>query len=100
MTGQIEAIEPGLFRIRIPEDSPFFDGHFPEVPVLPGVVQLGIVLHALGDPAPAEIVHFRLRHQVLPGDELRLQVEERDTQVAFDLSRKGERVAHGVLRLA
>jgi 3-hydroxyacyl-[acyl-carrier-protein] dehydratase len=30
-------------QIRIPRDSPWFDGHFPEAPVLPGIAQLGMV---------------------------------------------------------
>ena len=30
-------------HIRVPADSPWFDGHFPDAPVLPGVAQLGMV---------------------------------------------------------
>jgi 3-hydroxymyristoyl/3-hydroxydecanoyl-(acyl carrier protein) dehydratase len=30
-------------QIRVPADSPWFDGHFPERPLLPGVAQLGMV---------------------------------------------------------
>lgn len=96
----VEPIAPGRFDVSVPPDSAFFAGHFPGVPVLPGVVQLGIVLQALGHPKLAEIVHLRLRHPVLPGDRLELTLQERDTEVQFDLTRAGERVAHGILRLA
>lgn len=94
---------PGHFRVRVPDDCALFEGHFPGVPVLPGVAQLGIVLQALGNPAPSEIVHFRLRHQVRPGDALELVIRKPDAdtgEIAFDLTREGERVAHGLLRLA
>ncbi len=30
-------------RVCVPADSPWFDGHFPQAPVLPGVAQLGMV---------------------------------------------------------
>jgi 3-hydroxyacyl-[acyl-carrier-protein] dehydratase len=65
----------------------FFQGHFPDYPVMPGVLivealaQAGSVL-ALSDPANAGRIAFfagidncRFREQVRPGDTLRLEME-------------------------
>ena len=90
---------PGEFEVRIPMDAPYFEGHFPGLAVLPGVVQIGIVLAALGEPELAEVVYLRLRQTVAPGDLLRLTLRERSGDVTFNMTRAGERVAHGNLRL-
>ncbi len=34
--------------IKVDADSPWFDGHFPDDPTLPGIGQLGMVADALG----------------------------------------------------
>ena len=68
-------------------NEPFFQGHFPEHPVMPGVLlvealaQVGVILlfHAMSD-RESKLVYFsgiencRFRHPVIPGDQLRLEV--------------------------
>jgi 3-hydroxyacyl-[acyl-carrier-protein] dehydratase len=65
-------------------NEPFFQGHFPGHPVMPGVLILEALAQAAGlalpdqDPAPlgllAGIDHARLRRPVVPGDRLDLSV--------------------------
>lgn len=69
-------------------DEPFFAGHFPTRPVLPGVLIVEamaqtaavLVVETLGDAAKAKLVYFmtiddaRFRKPVVPGDQLRLEV--------------------------
>ena len=75
----------GLKNVTINE--PFFQGHFPEHPVMPGVLlvealaQVGVVLLLSGDEARrSKLVYFsgidkcRFRHPVVPGDQLRMEV--------------------------
>ena len=68
-------------------NEPFFQGHFPGRPIMPGVLiveamaQVGAVV-ILKDPANAGklavftgINNMKIRHQVTPGDTLRMEVE-------------------------
>ena len=75
----------GLKNVTINE--PFFQGHFPEHPVMPGVLlvealaQVGVVLLLSRDETrDAKLVYFsgidkcRFRQPVVPGDQLRMEV--------------------------
>jgi 3-hydroxyacyl-[acyl-carrier-protein] dehydratase len=73
---------------NVTANEPFFNGHFPEYPVMPGVLiaealaQMGAVLVMSQIPDPqdklilfASIDKCKFRRQVIPGDQLRLEVE-------------------------
>jgi 3-hydroxyacyl-[acyl-carrier-protein] dehydratase len=90
--------------IHIPADSPFFAGHFPGHPILPGVAHLALIAEALGGVSILEIPSLRLRSPVRPGDALAVKIDgPADGIVRFELSRQNEQenaaVSSGTIRL-
>ncbi len=82
-------VDPGESAVGIKNvtaNEPFFQGHFPERPVMPGVLIIEamaqtaavIVVASLGGSAEGKLVYFmtienaRFRKPVEPGDQLRL----------------------------
>ncbi len=93
LVDRVLEIEPGS-RIRaiknVTINEPFFQGHFPHYPVMPGVLVIEALAQAAGilssksvpTPPGAGSVYFfvgidkaRFRKQVVPGDQLVLEVE-------------------------
>ncbi len=86
----VEVSEDGKRAVclkNVSANEPFFQGHFPEFPIMPGV----LVVEALAQAAAAGLLPnagtegkvgllagldgFRFRRPVRPGDQLRLEVE-------------------------
>jgi len=78
----------GIKNVTINE--PFFQGHFPGQPVMPGVLIIeamaqtagGLVIYYQGSEAENQLVYFmsidkaRFRRPVVPGDQLRIPVRQ------------------------
>jgi len=90
LVDRIEEVIPGVKAVglkNVSANEPYFQGHFPGFPVMPGVLviealaQVGAVA-VLSMPGFANklalfagIDKARFRRQVMPGDTLRLEVE-------------------------
>lgn len=71
-------------------NDPFFQGHFPQYPVMPGVLIIeglaqtagALCVHSLGEGYKAELVYFmgidnaKFRKPVVPGDQLHYHVRK------------------------
>ncbi|MBB3052448.1 3-hydroxyacyl-[acyl-carrier-protein] dehydratase [Prauserella isguenensis] len=88
MIDRVDRVEPGLRATGVKNVSatePWFQGHFPDEAVLPGVLvtealaQLSGVVFALAGAGPigylAGVRSMRFRRPVRPGDSLRLSTE-------------------------
>lgn len=87
---RIVELEEGKRAVAIKNvtvNEPFFQGHFPDHPIMPGVLiiealaQVGVVMAMRMPATEGKIVYFagiddvRFRRPVIPGDQLRLEVE-------------------------
>ena len=86
----IEELEPGVRAVArkcVSYNEPFFAGHFPQEPVMPGVLicealaQVGAVAILSCEENKGKIAYFgginkaRFRQKVVPGDVLTLETE-------------------------
>jgi 3-hydroxyacyl-[acyl-carrier-protein] dehydratase len=86
----VDELEPGKRAVGIKNvtvNEPFFQGHFPDRPIMPGV----LIVEALAQVGAVAVLslpendgklalftgidNFRFRRQVVPGDTLRLEIE-------------------------
>ncbi|MCD7744611.1 MAG: 3-hydroxyacyl-ACP dehydratase FabZ [Lachnospiraceae bacterium] len=90
LVDRIDELEPGkraVGRKAVTYNEPFFAGHFPQEPVMPGVLicealaQVGAVAILSLEEYKGKLVLFgginkaRFRRKVVPGDVLRLEME-------------------------
>ena len=113
LVDRIEKIIKGEFATGIKNvtiTEPFFQGHFPSRPVMPGVLIIEsmaqtaaiLVMQSLKSNLDGKLVYFmsienaRFRHPVVPGDQLKLnctKVHQRQSVWKF----KGEAFVKGTL---
>lgn len=90
LVDRIDELEPGVRAVGrkcVTFNEPFFAGHFPEEPVMPGVLviealaQVGAVICLSVEKNAGKTAYFgginkaRFRNKVVPGDVLTLAVE-------------------------
>ena len=89
--------------VTITADHPALAGHFPGVPILPGVLLLDETLRALSADGAPERARWRIRaakflKPVRPGETLLVESETLiNGSVRFRISSAGQPVAHGLL---
>lgn len=90
-----------LLHLQVEADLFWFQGHFPTLPILPGVAQLDWVMHyATALLAPGKVFsaleNIKFQQPVPPGSHLQLQLdwEESKSRISFRylLLRDGEQV--------
>ncbi len=93
-------------ELPVAADHPAFAGHFPGMPIVPGVVLLDETLHAIArlsgtrlDQCTLRAVKFR--SVARPGQPLTLQFERlRGNGIRFEIHSSGQMIADGTLALA
>ena len=91
--------------IRVPSDSPWFDGHFPGEPILPGVAQIGIVFDAIRKAHNQELKvssvrRVRFKRIIRPDDQLKIiavPLKQETDSYSFRILVQDETVCSGVM---
>jgi 3-hydroxymyristoyl/3-hydroxydecanoyl-(acyl carrier protein) dehydratase len=91
--------------IRVPADSPWFDGHFPEEPILPGVAQIGMVFDAIRkardlDLKISSVRRVRFKRIIQPEDQLKIiaaPMKKEAGSYSFRILIEDEAVCSGVM---
>jgi len=100
----------GETSLTIAADHPAFAGHFPGRPIVPGVLLLDAVLHAVaqahhaggaseagGPTGRCQIASAKFLSPVQPGETLTISYARTDTgQTRFEIASSGRRVATGI----
>jgi 3-hydroxyacyl-[acyl-carrier-protein] dehydratase len=94
--------------IRIPLESQWFSGHFPNNPVLPGIAQLEMVFNLIRQSTdhPIRLIavsRVRFKQMILPEDRLRVVASPKGDQrgvYSFRILKADELVTSGVITVA
>ncbi len=88
--------------VAIP-DSPWFSGHFPDDPILPGIAQIAMAFEAVKHLAGEDIKitgikKARFKQIIRPNDKLTISVAPtKGDNYAFRILLKGELACNGIL---
>ena len=91
--------------ICVPPDSPWFDGHFPGEPVLPGVAQIGMVFDAISNARNQDlrisgVRRVRFKRMIRPDDQLKIiavPLKKETDAYSFRILIREETVCSGVV---
>lgn len=91
--------------IRVPSDSPWFEGHFPGEPILPGVAQIGMVFDAIRKAHNQELKvssvrRVRFKRIIRPDDQLKIiavPLKQETDSYSFRILVQDETVCSGVM---
>lgn len=90
--------------LPIPADHPAFAGHFPGMPIVPGVVLLDEALYAIGkalgmDLSACQVSTVKFLSPVRPGDAVQVSFDALASgTIKFDIASGERRIATGSLR--
>jgi len=94
-------------EIQVPGESPWFDGHFPGEPVLPGLAQISMVFDVIqkaseGQWCASSVNRVRFKRMIRPDDRLEViavPLAKEADGFSFRIQRKGDLACSGVMRL-
>lgn len=95
----------GRAELMIAADHPAFAGHFPGMPIVPGVVLLDEALHAIGatigvDLSACQISSVKFLSPVSPAEPVAVSYEiSANRALRFDITSSDRKVATGSIRV-
>ena len=96
-----------MAQVTADNRSPWFAGHFPEDPILPGIAQLSMVTDTIAGVLQKEltlksIARIKFKKIIRPGDilDIHIMAAKKEDHYSFRISSKEEEVCSGRLVLA
>jgi len=98
-----------ILQARVPQKSPWFDGHFPGQPILPGIALISLVKKAIryfGEEQGLSFQHFGVRKArftlpIRPGDAIEIslicRISEGELVSSFKIFLKEEMAGNGTV---
>ncbi len=93
--------------VKTDENSPWFAGHFPDDPILPGIAQLGMVADIINRFSKENLLirslsRIKFKRLIRPGELLSIQAtyEKRKNNYSFRITVDGIEAGSGVINLA
>lgn len=94
-------------RVSVPGDSPWFSGHFPDNPILPGIAQLHltaeVIARSTGEHVSIQRVsRVKFKRIVRPDEplDIRATASDTDRSYTFRITHQAEEVCSGSMLLA
>jgi 3-hydroxymyristoyl/3-hydroxydecanoyl-(acyl carrier protein) dehydratase/acyl carrier protein len=107
MGGRKEADPTITAQIQVPASAIWFDGHFPDEPILPGVAQLSMVVDLIGDAlghpvAAAQVSRVRFKQAIRPTETMTVQITPKEDPLAFgfQISSGEDQACSGNIKIA
>lgn len=98
--------EEAGFSWKVPVDLPYFDGHFPNQPILPGIAILDASieltrseLESVATPFVQKIVSLKFAAPIYPGDDLRLELTREEKRYKVIWKRSAIQVSEVIFEL-
>lgn len=96
-----------MAQVTADSRSPWFAGHFPEDPILPGIAQLSMVTDSIANALQKElslksIARIKFKKIIRPGDilDIHIMATKKEGHYSFRISSMEEDVCSGRLVLA
>lgn len=94
-------------KVTINKNSPWFSGHFPDDPILPGIAQLEMVAEVISSLRQEKLIltglsRVKFRQLIKPGELLDIHAvaEKKVNHYSFRITCQGEPVCSGMMTLA
>ena len=96
---------PVVAEAKVPTGSPWFSGHFPGEPILPGIAQIALVFEAIGLAKGkglkiSGLKRTRFKQIIEPDDEIKLYAspqKDNDLAYSFRIMVRDELACSGIL---
>ena len=93
--------------VKIAGNSPWFSGHFPDDPILPGIAQLDMVVAVISQHGNEnlwikKLSRIKFKKLIRPGDLLSIQADynQKKNNYSFRITVDGQDACTGVMNLA